>query len=655
MNEAHKFYCGTKISDFRKMEITTCIDNRKNGTDQKDDLTIDVDNILSEVKKTSLNEYCKSLDSIDQTRITGIDPLPNDKCICDMRLSKVQKSICSTDFDLGQFKDQLIAYQIDNFDELNKDSIIAASAIDGSDCNLDQYSYCSEKFKDRSIITQKNKSIELPYNNDSAINKDKALALKRLQNLSKRKESLKDYILKASNGDYSEANVITFSLCMSNDNFPQDIKQLQYDIMITYPSIELSCNSSTEINAKSKIINEIATQIFNGEDFNEKKVTKELQIQQCSNIQSNLEKICSPNLTLKDTLESYNTVKENTLTNSLLGAETASLSCLYNTNKQNSFGLNSTDSRSSVQVSAKEEEKKVIDIIDEMKEIAEEKNLTQEDRSRLKVMEKKIEKDYGIEFDIFKDTKNSIIGQVRTSIYQKEIERRKNEIANLKKEINSSKEMTFSDKQKTREKIKKLSKPITRNDLFNNANTTPYTPNFNTPPSSVAEAKFQFPSYDIDNNGKIIYENSDAFQNEQKVGANNKPIQKNSRDSASLNQNNDNSSGQSITSGGQTIASSPFAIVASYDSIKNYNIPSRLEEREALYDGQDPEVKAVFLQDEKLMRLFRYKEDKYELEEEFDARKFYANINQFDNKTKELGVIFFKRYAVNDLNTILKN
>ncbi|EQC45749.1 hypothetical protein M899_1382 [Bacteriovorax sp. BSW11_IV] len=670
-NEAHKFFCGLETKEYRGLNLGVCsVDKANNEESTQDDLANDVDKIINKVQVMSVGDYCKAINTKTHTIVSDISPLPSNECICELKSNRSRKEIC-TDGILDEYKDQINKRLKDNFDVYNKNAIISLMSFKDAQCDLSEFEYCGEQFKDKIIRSNftEDKLEQEYYGKD--IQSKKEDSLQRIENVLKNHDSFSDFILANTDGQTPYRNEIITSICDVKTSYPLEVRQLLFDVAANFPEIDLRCKNSDEIAAKSALIQTIMDKLFKSKSLAQAKPTIPSKNRLCSEITAKLSFSCNPTSEIGNKMHFYlNAENEFTVADRDFKENIKKLSCLYPENNKaittsaevEIFTPDVTQTEIVISHNSNEE-KEAEDIISKAKDIIDSGNLSENDKARIKTIETKLKKMYGNSINLFADSKKDLLDKVKASIYKKEIKRKQDEIARLNKELNTNPNLTSKDRFNINKKISSLSKKKSRDDFFSSKGKSSYEPNYNTTPGSTAEAKFSFPSYDL-NTPEFRENNQVADSNvnqEQMIDQSNV---KNERTSASVKQGQTQKSAEAATSskaasgtiGSSTSISGPSLIsLDSYNSVKNYNVPNRKLENEALYDGQDPEVKAVFLQDEKLMRLFRYKDDKYELEEEFDARKFYANINQFDNKTKELGVVFFKRYAVNDLNTILKN
>lgn len=668
-NEAHKYYCGLQVNDFKSLNVTTCSKTSATKTEGvEDDLSKDIDNILSEVKETTIQDYCKAKNKLeDVVLISKLAPLPNNECLCSLRTKRSNRMICGESLQMDQLKDYMTKTLIENFDEHKRTDLKSLLSIKDTECDLSDFSYCDDKFKDKVIKSNFSKKEIDPKDYGPGIITDKENALNRMQALLEKHDSFSNFLLSESKGDIVKQSYFQYNICSRNEFKNVGISQMRYDLAVIFPDIDFDCNKPSEIASKGLLINNLMKDIFSSKTINPSALLRKKKRQFCFNVQKSLQRICEPKTDFSDILSDFTFfAHETNIGDPQKISQAHGLNCLYPPSNNThiladvQYTLSSQEHNKIEVTNNMENVKEATEIIEEAKELIEKGSLSSEDKKKIKDIETRLEKMYDISFDLFKDNKSAITQKIKASAYKQEIKRRQAELASLKDEIKKSNTFTFSDKARANKKIKQLSRIPSQDDYYSNSSKTTYSPNFETSPTSSAQEKFAFPSFDNTNDHVNVAAKANNSSPEEDIKNNEETNRRNSASTGNnvnnsvANTNNGSSSKGTLNSSG-SVTSPALISLDNYNSIKNYNVPTKKQEKEALYDGQEPEVKAVFLQEEKLMRLFRHKEDRYELEEEFDARKFYANINQFDLKTKELGVIFFKRYAVSDLDSILNN
>jgi hypothetical protein len=115
------------------------------------------------------------------------------------------------------------------------------------------------------------------------------------------------------------------------------------------------------------------------------------------------------------------------------------------------------------------------------------------------------------------------------------------------------------------------------------------------------------------------------------------------------------SSGGGISSGGSLGlsgggASSPSA----YSNTRTYQVENKSYEPQVLNNAEKPATKVVFVEDLKVMRVFKLNDEKvYEIDAEYTEDSFKENYSQFEEEVKLDGEQFF-RYRVKDMERMLR-
>lgn len=117
-----------------------------------------------------------------------------------------------------------------------------------------------------------------------------------------------------------------------------------------------------------------------------------------------------------------------------------------------------------------------------------------------------------------------------------------------------------------------------------------------------------------------------------------------------------NNIAQTFSSGATSIASRSPASArersstsVSAPSLKSYNIPNKEKEPEVLQNTERPRIKVVFIDDQKVMKLFKLQDKVYELQEEINKEDFIENFDNFPELVKEQGRSFFNIFDSKNL------
>lgn len=85
-------------------------------------------------------------------------------------------------------------------------------------------------------------------------------------------------------------------------------------------------------------------------------------------------------------------------------------------------------------------------------------------------------------------------------------------------------------------------------------------------------------------------------------------------------------------------------------ALESYKIPNEKKEPEVLNDKSFPNIKVVFIDDIKIMKLFKLENSTYKLKEEISKEEFIENFDQFPAMVKEQGRDFFRVFDAKNLS-----
>lgn len=87
---------------------------------------------------------------------------------------------------------------------------------------------------------------------------------------------------------------------------------------------------------------------------------------------------------------------------------------------------------------------------------------------------------------------------------------------------------------------------------------------------------------------------------------------------------------------------SPASVSGGSTNIKTYEIPNLNKEPEVLNNKDFPKIKVIFVDDKKIMKLFKFEDKSYKLKEEITKEDFIENFESFPESVREQGSDFFK-------------
>lgn len=109
-----------------------------------------------------------------------------------------------------------------------------------------------------------------------------------------------------------------------------------------------------------------------------------------------------------------------------------------------------------------------------------------------------------------------------------------------------------------------------------------------------------------------------------------------------------------VSGGGLSLSGGGNSSPASYSNTMTYQVESKSYESQVLNNAQRPETKVIFVEDLKVMRVFKLNDDKvYEIDGEYTEDSFKENYEEFESEVKLDGEQFF-RYRVKDMERMLR-
>lgn len=148
-----------------------------------------------------------------------------------------------------------------------------------------------------------------------------------------------------------------------------------------------------------------------------------------------------------------------------------------------------------------------------------------------------------------------------------------------------------------------------------------------------------------------INKNSGPKENGQSssFASNNQPMGENSKSNSS-NARSSSRAPASVGAGSFSGSSSGSSAASSTSpSLESYEVPTEKDVNNVLENKRLPNIKIVFVEDIKILKLFKFDKDTYKLKEELSKEEFIENYDSLPSEVKEQGKSFFNIKSASDL------